>query len=172
MAWATASSPSGLPRRSCTCQASSILSVPGDRRCRYPHWPCALPVERCTGGRSHRRACGRTSTGRRQANWCEYAPLYVFLSTWLSKKWNARILGGRGASAITLSVALAVDGVQDAFDTLRETTPSVAAELGTLKENGHDLETIIEKLNAFYRPTQTDHPDQKIATGTAGRSTE
>jgi len=34
------------------------------------------------------------------SDWCEYAPLYVFLETWLSRRWNARILGGRGASAI------------------------------------------------------------------------
>ncbi|MGD9486404.1 MAG: NAD-dependent epimerase/dehydratase family protein [Calditrichaceae bacterium] len=35
------------------------------------------------------------------SDWCEYPPLYVFLSTWLSKKWNARILGGHGESAVT-----------------------------------------------------------------------
>jgi nucleoside-diphosphate-sugar epimerase len=34
------------------------------------------------------------------SDWCEYAPLYVFLRTWLSGAWNARILGGRGESAI------------------------------------------------------------------------
>ncbi len=31
---------------------------------------------------------------------CEYGPLYVFLSTWLEKKWNSRILGGKGDSAV------------------------------------------------------------------------
>lgn len=35
------------------------------------------------------------------SDWCEYPPLYIFLSTWLSRKWNARILGGRGESAVT-----------------------------------------------------------------------
>ncbi len=34
-------------------------------------------------------------------DWCEYPPLYVFLRTWLSDDWNARILGGRGESAVT-----------------------------------------------------------------------
>lgn len=33
-------------------------------------------------------------------DWCEYGPLYMFLSTWLSRKWNSRILGGRGESGI------------------------------------------------------------------------
>ena len=34
------------------------------------------------------------------SDWCEYAPLYIFFTTWLSKAWNSRILGGRGESAI------------------------------------------------------------------------
>jgi nucleoside-diphosphate-sugar epimerase len=34
------------------------------------------------------------------SDWCEYAPLYVFLRTWLSRAWNSRLLGGRGQSAI------------------------------------------------------------------------
>lgn len=34
------------------------------------------------------------------SDWCEYAPLHVFLETWLSGAWNARILGGKGFSAI------------------------------------------------------------------------
>jgi nucleoside-diphosphate-sugar epimerase len=34
------------------------------------------------------------------SDWCEYAPLYVFLDTWLSGAWNSRVLGGRGQSAI------------------------------------------------------------------------
>jgi nucleoside-diphosphate-sugar epimerase len=34
------------------------------------------------------------------SDWCEYAPLHNFMETWLSGAWNARILGGRGDSAI------------------------------------------------------------------------
>jgi nucleoside-diphosphate-sugar epimerase len=34
------------------------------------------------------------------SDWCEYAPLYVFIETWLSGRWNSKILGGRGESAI------------------------------------------------------------------------
>lgn len=34
------------------------------------------------------------------SEWCEYAPLYKFLSTWLSRKIDARILAGKGESAI------------------------------------------------------------------------
>ncbi|MBU0510055.1 NAD(P)-dependent oxidoreductase, partial [bacterium] len=35
------------------------------------------------------------------SDWCEYPPLYVFLRNWLSPGWRSRILGGRGAAAVT-----------------------------------------------------------------------
>lgn len=35
------------------------------------------------------------------SDWCEYAPLYKFLQTWLSSKWDSRILAGKGQSAIS-----------------------------------------------------------------------
>ena len=34
------------------------------------------------------------------SDWCEYPPFFMFLETWLSGAWNARMLGGRGRSAI------------------------------------------------------------------------
>jgi len=35
------------------------------------------------------------------SDWCEYAPLYKFLETWLSKRWESRILAGKGQSAVS-----------------------------------------------------------------------
>ena len=34
------------------------------------------------------------------SDWCEFAPLYKFLSSWLSNKIESRIIGGKGESAI------------------------------------------------------------------------
>jgi hypothetical protein len=34
------------------------------------------------------------------SDWCEYGPLYNFLSTWLANSWNSRILAGKGEAAI------------------------------------------------------------------------
>lgn len=34
------------------------------------------------------------------SDWCEYAPLFVFIDTWLSHAWNSRVLAGKGLSAI------------------------------------------------------------------------
>ena len=34
------------------------------------------------------------------SDWCEYPPLFVFLDTWLSRRWNRRILGGHGLSVL------------------------------------------------------------------------
>ncbi|MFA8436159.1 MAG: NAD-dependent epimerase/dehydratase family protein [Marinifilaceae bacterium] len=35
------------------------------------------------------------------SDWCEYAPLYKFVTNWLSRSWSRKILGGKGESAIT-----------------------------------------------------------------------
>jgi nucleoside-diphosphate-sugar epimerase len=34
------------------------------------------------------------------SDWCEFTPVFIFLGTWLSGSWRARILGGKGASAL------------------------------------------------------------------------
>ncbi len=34
------------------------------------------------------------------SDWCEYLPLYSFLSTWLSPHWNCRLLAGKGRAAV------------------------------------------------------------------------
>ncbi len=34
------------------------------------------------------------------SDWCEYPPLFNFLSNWLSQGWNARMIGGRGTFGI------------------------------------------------------------------------
>jgi hypothetical protein len=34
------------------------------------------------------------------SDWCDYAPLYNFLGTWLSSRYDARILSGAGQSAV------------------------------------------------------------------------
>lgn len=35
------------------------------------------------------------------SDWCEYAPLYKLLSSWLSRLWNRRFLAGKGDAAIS-----------------------------------------------------------------------
>jgi len=35
------------------------------------------------------------------SDWCEYPPVYKFLKTWLSKKYDSRIIGGKGDSAVS-----------------------------------------------------------------------
>jgi nucleoside-diphosphate-sugar epimerase len=56
------------------------------------------------------------------SDWCEYAPLFMFLQTWLGRAWNRSVLGGRGESAIPYlhveDAALLVRRVLDRFDQL------------------------------------------------------
>jgi nucleoside-diphosphate-sugar epimerase len=34
------------------------------------------------------------------SDWCEYGPLYMFLSTWLSESWKSRIIAGKGKTSV------------------------------------------------------------------------
>lgn len=57
------------------------------------------------------------------SDWCEYAPLFMFLGTWLSRAWNARLLGGQGLSAIPY---LHIRDVQVFFRLLLDRLPGLA----------------------------------------------
>lgn len=68
------------------------------------------------------------------SDYCEYPPLYKFLETWLSRAWNRRILGGRGASAIPFlhvrDAARMVRTVIRRFDTLDDGEVLIASPDG------------------------------------------
>ena len=55
-------------------------------------------------------------------------------------------------------MSLAIDGVQDAYDTLRDGAPTPVDSLYD-EESGRELEKIVDRLNAFYRPGDTTAVD-------------
>ena len=58
------------------------------------------------------------------SDWCQYEPLSVFLETWLSRRWNARVLAGRGRSALPyLHVRDAARGMEVALSRRTELEP-------------------------------------------------
>jgi nucleoside-diphosphate-sugar epimerase len=73
------------------------------------------------------------------SDWCEYAPLYVFLNTWLSNKWNSKILGGRGESSITYihinDLIKLLLKIIEISDTLPKLDTYVASPGGTITHN-------------------------------------
>ena len=73
------------------------------------------------------------------SDWCEYPPLFSFLSTWLSDKWNARILGGRGESSITYihisDLVKMIQTVIERSDNLPQLATYVASPSGTVTHN-------------------------------------
>lgn len=73
------------------------------------------------------------------SDWCEYPPLFVFLSTWLSQKWNARIIGGKGESSITYihiaDLVKMIESILDQTDTLPQLATYVASPSGTVTHN-------------------------------------
>ncbi|MFH1852254.1 MAG: NAD(P)-dependent oxidoreductase [Candidatus Neomarinimicrobiota bacterium] len=65
------------------------------------------------------------------SDWCEYPPLYLFLQTWLSGRWNARILGGRGESALTFIHVNDVIGIFLRIIERNDTAPALATYLAS-----------------------------------------
>jgi len=54
------------------------------------------------------------------SDWCEYEPLYHFLKIWLSERWDARILPGRGLMAIPYIHVCCVVALMDRIMTLSD----------------------------------------------------
>ena len=73
------------------------------------------------------------------SDWCEYPPLFMFLNTWLSKKWNARIIGGKGESSITYihinDLIRLLLRVIEKTNNLPEIATFIASPAGTVSHN-------------------------------------
>jgi nucleoside-diphosphate-sugar epimerase len=81
------------------------------------------------------------------SDWCEYAPLYIFLETWLSEAWNSNILGGRGTTAIPYmhvrEMGPFVRKIMEANDTLGQHEVVIASPSETLSHKAlYDLANI------------------------------
>jgi nucleoside-diphosphate-sugar epimerase len=68
---------------------------------RFPYAVSKLRGEELVKEYSRWFPCSTVRLAAVFSDWCEYPPLSVFLSTWFSGRWNARILGGRGESAVS-----------------------------------------------------------------------
>jgi nucleoside-diphosphate-sugar epimerase len=58
------------------------------------------------------------------SDWCEYGPLYQFIQTWVSGKWDSKVLGGKGNSAISY---LHIHDLTSMLEILIEKTDSLEA---------------------------------------------
>lgn len=73
------------------------------------------------------------------SDWCEYPPLYSFLTTWFSNKWNKRIIGGKGTTSITYihitDLIRLIHTVIGKSDNLPQKTIYCASPAGTISHN-------------------------------------
>lgn len=67
----------------------------------YPYAASKRKAEEMIRGYSALFPCTILRLAAVFSDWCEYPPLFAFLNTWLSDKWNARILGGKGTSSVS-----------------------------------------------------------------------
>ncbi len=98
------------------------------------------------------------------SDWCEYPPLFVFLSTWLSDRWNARMLGGKGTSSVSyihISDLIKMIGIIiEKSDELPRLSTYVASPNGTVSHN----ELYKAATRYFYgRPRRAIHMPKVIA---------
>jgi len=75
------------------------------------------------------------------SDWCEYAPLYKLMMSWLSKKWNRRFLAGKGDSAVTYlhiyDLLKILDGLISKSNALKTFDTYIASPDGS--DSQHDL---------------------------------
>ena len=73
------------------------------------------------------------------SDWCEYPPLYIFLETWLSNKWNKNIIGGKGESSITYihihDLIKHLNKIIKLSDKLPQISTYIASQSGTISHN-------------------------------------
>jgi len=98
------------------------------------------------------------------SDWCEYAPLFEFLRTWLSGRWNARALGGRGRSAVPyLHVRDVCVALDRALEMRRALEP---AEVLLLSPNGATTHEELYRATVAYvdpHPPSPLHVPKPIA---------
>lgn len=73
------------------------------------------------------------------SDWCEYAPLFSMIKTWLSDAWNARILAGRGRTALPYmhvrEIPPFVQRVLDRIDAFEPREVLIASTDGAVSHN-------------------------------------
>jgi nucleoside-diphosphate-sugar epimerase len=99
------------------------------------------------------------------SDWCEYPPLFVFLSTWLSEKWNSRIIGGKGETSITYihitDLVKMIESILVRSDNLPQLATYVSSPSGTVTHN----ELYEAATKYFYgRPKRAIRMPKIIAT--------
>ncbi len=77
------------------------------------------------------------------SDWCEYPPLFMLFCAWLSRRWDARVVAGRGTSALPY---LHVRDAVTFFETLLSRLGTVAA--GDVYIAGRDGATSHEEICA------------------------
>ena len=99
------------------------------------------------------------------SDWCEYGPLYIFLTTWLSKGWKAKILGGKGQSAITYIHVNCVIELLLKIITKSNSLPSNDTYIASPEEPVSHKELFIKSTKYFYgKPGKPIYMPKSIAT--------
>jgi len=100
------------------------------------------------------------------SDWCEFAPLYKFLSNWLSKRIDSRIIGGKGESSIPYihirDLCRLIKSVLDKSDELDTYNVFCASPSGSTTHSAiYDISTNYffgKSANPFHIPKYIAYP--------------
>jgi nucleoside-diphosphate-sugar epimerase len=122
-----------------TADADKVLNEQSPPDANYPYARSKRKAEEMIRNYSTLFPCTILRFAAVYSDWCEYPPLFVFLSTWLSDSWNARILGGKGESSITYihitDLIKMIQSILDHSDNLPQLAIYVASPSGTVSHN-------------------------------------
>jgi len=122
-----------------TRNSNKILNEQSPADANYPYAKSKRQAEELILNYSSMIPCSILRLAAVYSDWCEYPPLFAFLSTWLSKRWNARIIGGKGTSSITYihlsDLIRLIHTVINKTDSLPQVTTFVASPKGTISHN-------------------------------------
>lgn len=82
------------------CDGHQVINEESPADADFPYAVSKRKCEELLKEYSKKFPCAIARFAAVYSDWCEYGPLYIFLKTWLSDKWNARILAGKGEAAV------------------------------------------------------------------------
>ena len=132
-----------------------LISEQGEANASFPYALSKRAAEALVCAASEHFPCSIVRLAAVCSDWCEYEPLYHFLKTWLSDRWDARILPGRGAMAIPY---IHIGCVVELLNRILERSPQLAQInhfLASSDESTSLLELFTLATRHFYGEART-----------------
>ncbi len=134
---------------------------------KFPYALSKAAGERFVKSYSNKFPCTIVRQAAIYSDWCEYLPLYSFLSCWLSGSWRSRLLAGKGFSAVPYLHISDLLKFFSAVIQLSETTPKFDILIASPNHSVSHLKifNIVAQYHYFHRITPITTPKPIVGLG-------